>query len=225
MEGTNSIYITSDAIIDYPLSLCLYFLDHKDEYMYELPSFLDKNKFDLNLMKFKRMYWIDYIGDLIVQKEDKPFARVLIDGMISKIVHKDLFGSNYKYIVFTDTVKRFINGSNLFGGGNLISKTIKPLDGIGIKEEIKFLQETFENINIDTTPPEEVQTDKYGRFIFGYYKEAIRYNFNAPRSIVFMNYRENMDPNNINRLHPEAVIQLGDIHDLRVMEAYDKKEN
>ena len=230
MKGTNCVYITSDAIIDYPLSLCKYIISHSNmdkEYEENVFSkYINKPKlFDMNLFKFKRCYGFEHIASMIMSEENHKFCRELVEGLVFKgYLTEALFDDDYKYIVLTDTTKRLIRGSSILGEGKLISNTVRPM--IGTVQEKEFLKSTFKNITIDDRPPEEVDTDSYGRFIFGDYREAIKYKYNCPRSIVLMNYRENMDPNNIERLHPEVVVELGDIHNLLVMEAYDiKKEN
>lgn len=90
--------------------------------------------------------------------------------------------------------------------------------------EINYIRKTFEDkTKVILGDRKSIDTSDYGRIIVGDYREALEYNFEAPKSIVVMNFRENFTSTDMTTLQIELLTKLGDIHTIEVMTAFDVK--
>ena len=78
---------------------------------------------------------------------------------------------------------------------------------------------------VEKCPASEIDMGKYSRLITGYYKNALMYELEEPKSILIVNFRENFTEKDITMLQPELVIRLGDIHDIQIISAYAEEIN
>ena len=61
---------------------------------------------------------------------------------------------------------------------------------------------------------------KYGRLIVGDVMDSLEYVFEEPKSIVTLDFRENMSKDDITLIRSEPIIMLGDINEFTVISAY-----
>lgn len=210
--GYNSILFDFYSLIDMKLSY-INFL--KNEYKDHSLNGFDKNKImnmDIEQWKFNRIYGVTDI-----------FSSVLTDDVLLK--HSDtVFDSLYRRdeeIIFKNQY------SVLTSMVDLIKAYKKAGDGI-IKTTIRcdsYEQKTFiENIidkpTVIVQDKTKVNMSNYTRLVVGYYKDALKYILNEPKSILVLNFRENFTKDNMELLNPELVINLGDINDIQVVSAY-----
>ena len=103
--------------------------------------------------------------------------------------------------------------------GNGIIKTVVRCDN---QDQVDFLHSIDRSITTTISTREDIYMGKYARVIVGHYSSALKYNFEEPKSILILNFRENYNAKDNTLLHPELVINLGDIHDIRVISAYQE---
>lgn len=124
-----------------------------------------------------------------------------------------------KYAVFT-RAETLISAYNKAGNG-VVQNYILCNDS----KEKQFLQQRGINATYIIGKHEEIEMqDKYSRIISGDFRFLLKVNYGGPKSIVILNYRENFLEEDMTILRPELVILLGDIHDIKVFQAYSSLE-
>ena len=217
-KGFNSILFDIDSIVDKENSLLKFFyITYKDSI--HMDNFMDISKLigvSNDTFKFERMYGQESIfRKLLLRQEDKDRYETLIDLFFERD-QKDIFDSK---CAFTTAMLTMISAYKKAGNG--IIKTAVRCDN---QDQVDFLHTLDRDIIAFVSTREDVYMGKYGRLIIGHYSSALAYNLDEPKSILILNYRENYNVKDNTLLNPELVINLGDIHDIRVISAYQEDE-
>ena len=101
-------------------------------------------------------------------------------------------------------------------GNGTISTAIRCSDEI----EEKCIRSFDKDVNIETCERKDVDMSKYGRLIIGDAMGAMEYTLKEPKSIVVLDFRENMAKDDITLIRPEPIVMLGDINEFTVISAY-----
>lgn len=217
-NAINSILIEMDALIDYKLSY-INNLIHTGRINATDNFNKDLMNMDINTLKFYRMNYPKKLSRLIMNKDkwDDDTAEDVFNLLLERD-HDDIFSDNYKYVITTD-ISRLISAYNKAGNG-VVKVAVRA--SYYSEEEIKWLNNTYSNIDVINDIPHNIDMHQFSRLIVGDYKTALEYDIEGqPKSIIVMNYRDNFDAHDISLLNPELIINLGDIHDIRVMKAYN----
>jgi hypothetical protein len=167
-------------------------------------------------LKFERMYGSESIfRKLLVRQEDKDRYETLINLFFERD-QKDIFEGDY---AFKTAMLTIISAYKKAGNGMI--KTAVRCDN---QNQVDFLRTIDRDIVAFISDREDVFMSKYGRLVVGHYASAMKYNFNEPKSILILNFRENYNSKDNTLLNPELVINLGDIHDIRVISAYQEDD-
>lgn len=78
--------------------------------------------------------------------------------------------------------------------------------------------------NIIICGRDEIDTNKYGTYVFGFIKDALEYDFETPKNIRILNFRTNFDKDHSDILKPEYAMPLTDIHTLEIVDAYREED-
>lgn len=211
-KGFNAILFEADSVIDKEISV-LNFIKHEYSDYRDIP-FLDMIKIlssTLESFKYFRINGITNLFYSLTKDVDYTFSRNLLNNIYEQYEEEIL----KKYMVTTDMAS-LIRAYGKAGNG-IIKSTIR----CDTNKQQAALQDMFPNANIIVTPRTSINTDDYGRFIFGDCKSLFDYDFDKPKSILIMNFRENFSDDDITLLNPELVIRFGDIHSIEVISAYN----
>lgn len=221
MSSHNSIIIDFSAIVDIEISIIRFIIntcDFKDD-----PEFMHRvNDINKNL-KFARTFNPkgiirevfhgpndSYLTDHLKYLEDRD---KFYNSKEEEILNND------NYVMITD-IKHLISAYAKTGDGTI--KTTLRCDN---NLQYNFLKSKFPNSTILMTPLESIDMSEYARIISGDYRNLLKVNYPGPKSIVITNFRENFTDEDISMLRPELIINLGDIHDIKVIPAYRFDEN
>lgn len=221
MSTNNSILIDISAILDIEISVIRFIINTSD--FKEDPDFINRvNKINKDL-KFARIFNTKgiirevfhgpndvYLTDHLKYLEDRD--------KFYNSKEKEIL-SNDNYFMITD-IKYLISAYNKTGNGTI--KTTLRCDN---NLQYDFLKTHFPDSTIIITPLESVDMNEYARIISGDYRNLLKVKYPGPKSIVITNFRENFTDEDISMLRPELIINLGDIHDIKVIPAYRFDEN
>lgn len=217
-KGFNSILFDFDSIVDIELSLLKFFYGIYRHSSY-MDTFMDIHRLvgmSDDTLKFERMYGTESIfKKLLVRQEDKDRYETLINLFFERD-QKDIFDGGY---AFKTAMLTIISAYKKAGNG--LIKTAVRCDN---QHQVDFLHSIDRDIVAFISNREDVFMSKYGRLIVGHYSSALEYNFEEPKSILILNFRENYNAKDNTLLNPELVINLGDIHDIRVISAYQEDD-
>lgn len=215
-KGFNSILFDFDSIVDKELSLLKFFYAvYRDSSF--IDDFMDIRKMigvSDDTLKFERMYGKDSLfNKLLTKQENKDRYEDLINLFFDRD-QKDIFNGGHAF-----TTAMVIMLSAYKKAGNGIIKTAVRCDN---QDQVDFLHSIDRSITAIISDREDVCMSKYGRLIVGHYSNALKYNLEEPKSILILNFRENYNADDNTLLNPELVINLGDMHDIRVISAYQE---
>lgn len=212
-KGSNAILFEVDSVIDKEISV-LNFIKHEYSDYYKDTSLFDMIEILSSTLESFKYFRINGISNLfysLTKDVDYALSRNLLNNIYEQYEEEILD----KYMVTTDMVSLI----RAYGkAGNGIVKSAIRCD---TNKQQAVLQEMFPNANIIVAPRTSIDTDDYGRFIFGDCKNLFDYDFDKPKSILIMNFRENFSEDDITLLNPELVIRFGDIHSIEVISAYN----
>lgn len=215
-NGFNSILFDFDSIIDIELSLLKFFYGIYRHSSY-MDNFMEIHKLvgmSDDTLKFERMYGSESIfRKLLVRQEDKDRYETLISLFFDRD-QSDIFDGGY---AFKTAMLTMISAYKKAGNGMI--KTAVRCDN---QHQVDFLRNIDRDITAFVSSREDVIMSKYGRLIVGHYSSALGYKFGEPKSILILNFRENYSAKDNTLLNPELVINLGDIHEIRVISAYQE---
>lgn len=212
-KSLNSILFDFYSIIDIEMSLINYL---RKEYRDNEFQYFDKCKIlyhPINDLRTERFYGKEYF-----------FKSLLInDSYIDKyieILNKFIKENEYDILQNANITiaSSLIQGFKSVGDG-----LIKTHIQCETKAQKEFIEKIFPNIDIEFCKKEDIDTDNYSRFVIGYWKDALRYNIESPKSILISNYRENFTEKDSTLLHGELIISLGDINDIKIISLYKKE--
>lgn len=212
MKGQNSVLFEFGSIVDKTLSVIEYLRKYIKEYG-EIDGF-DVSKIGDNL-KFRRMF--DYNCSLFNACCTSDIFKNNSDAILNALYKRDS-----DIILFDkDNPPVFTNALNLIK--SYISVGNNSIFNIAVRcdtdEEEKCINEINQSIKVERCNRHDINMDLYGRIVCANYKEAMEYNIDSPKSIVLMNFSENFETSN--ELKTEFIIALGDINEIKVMQAYN----
>lgn len=217
-KGFNYILFDFDSVIDKEISLLIYFYKaHRfSEKMSKFMQIRQLVGVQPKTLEFGRMYAkTSLFQELLISQEDKDRYEVLMELFFERD-QKDIFDTQSAYL----TSSLSLISAYRKAGDGVISTAVRCDN----KDQVDFLKSLDPNINAFISKIEDVDMSKYARLIVGNYKTALKYNLNEPKSIVVLNFSENFDQRDRTLLQPELLINLGDIHDIRVASAYQEEK-
>lgn len=217
-KGFNSILFDFDSIVDREISLLKFFYKvygdsvHMDNFM-DIGQIIGVSD---DTLKFERMYGKESMfRKLLIKQENKDMYEKLIELFFDRD-QKDIFETGCAFITAMITMI-----SAYKKAGNGVIRTAVRCDN---QNQVDFLHTIDRDIVAFVSKREDVNMGKYGRFIVGHYSSALEYKLDEPKSILILNFRENYNAEDNTLLNPELVINLGDIHDIRVISAYQEDD-
>lgn len=217
-KGFNSILLDFDSIVDREISLLKFFYKIYRDSAY-MDDFMDIRYLigiSDDVLKFERMYGQESLfKKLLTKQENKDMYERLIELFFDRD-QKDIFETG---CAFTTAMVTMISAYKKAGNG--VIRTAVRCDN---QDQVDFLHSLDRDIVAFVSTRANVNMGKYGRFIVGHYSSALEYKLDEPKSILILNYRENYNAQDNTLLNPELVINLGDIHDIRVISAYQEDE-
>lgn len=212
-KGFNSILLDFFSVVDMELSLINFIV----------------NEYKNSKLKFFNLEKINYIkntNDLIKARSNNEIGlfETIFVNTTNKDIHNIMMKLYYdnesiildKYAVTTN-MKILIRAYQVAGGGAI--KTTVRCDN---ETQKKFIQTTIGSTSIIICEREKVDMDNYGRLVIGYYRDALQYECESPKSILILDHRENFQKEDSTILQPELIINLGDIHSIKITWAYNK---
>lgn len=217
-KGFNSILFDFNSIVDREISLLKFFYKIYRDSTY-MDDFMDIGQIigvSDDTLKFERMYGKDSMfRNLLIKQVDKDRYETLINLFFERD-QKDIFDTG---CAFTTAMVTMLSAYKKAGNG--VIKTAVRCDN---QDQVDFLHSIDRDIVAFISKREDVYMGKYGRFIVGHYSSALEYKLDEPKSILILNFRENYNAEDNTLLNPELVINLGDIHDIRVISAYQEDD-
>lgn len=217
-KGFNSILFDFDSVVDREISLLKFFYKVYRDSVY-MDDFMDIGHLigvSDDVLKFERMYGQESLfKKLLIKQENKDTYEKLIELFFDRD-QKDIFETG---CAFTTAMITMISAYKKAGNG--VIRTAVRCDS---QDQVDFLHSLDRDIVAFVSKREDVNMGKYGRFIVGHYSSALEYKLDEPKSILILNYRENYNAQDNTLLNPELVINLGDIHDIRVISAYQEDD-
>lgn len=211
-KGFNSILLDFFSIVDVELSLINFI---SSEYKHSKLKFFNLDKLndirDSNdLIKARTNNELGLFESIFVNTTDKDIHDIMMKLYYD---HESIILEKY---AITTNMKILIRAYQLAGSG-AIKTTVRCDNDI----QKRFIQ-TIGNVSTIICEREKVDMDNYGRLIIGYYKDALQYECESPKSILILDYRENFQKEDNTLLQPELIINLGDIHSIKIAWAYGK---
>lgn len=213
-KGFNSILFDFDSIIDIELSIIRWIAaEYRDE---KLDKF-DKHRLlytSLEDMKFMRVfgyYGQDLFRSLITDKEYQNKYKDVLKSIYNEYANEIL---NNKTMIKT-SMHSLVRAYAKAGNGT-ISTAIRCSNDI----EEKCIRSFDGDVVIEKCERKDVDMSKYGRLIIGDALGCMDYAFREPKSIVVLDFRENMAKDDITLIRPEPIVMLGDINEFTVISAY-----
>lgn len=213
-KGFNSILFDFDSVIDIELSVIRWLANtYKDS---ELDNF-DKHRLlhtSLDDMEFMRVFGYkgeDLFRSLITNEELKDKYIEILNSFYNEYESEILSKDNMMKTSMTNLISAYRKAGN-----GTISTAIR----CDSEEQKKCIRSFDSIVPIELCERKDVDMSKYGRLIVGNVFDPMEYIFKEPKSIVVLNFRENMSVDNITLLRPELIISLGDINDFDVISSY-----
>lgn len=217
-KGFNSILFDFDSLIDKEISLIKYFIGEYRENVFIL-DFMDMPKaMSLNNdnLRFERLYGSDDLfKSLLFHQSHKDQYEELIKQFFERD-QKDIFEKGY---AFQTTMPILISAYKKAGNG--IIKTAVRCDN---QDQVDYLKKIDRDINAFISERKDVNMSLYGRLFVGNWQTALEYEYEEPKSIVLLNFRENFDKKDSTILKPELIINLGDVNKLEIASAFREDE-
>lgn len=210
-KGFNSILFDFYSLVDIKLSLIKFLAD---EYKDTALDNFDKHKLVYtkhNEWIFQRVYGPEDVFKSILREDLKGKSDEIFKQLLEKF-EKEVYSE--KYLVPTD-ISNLISAYRKAGNG--IIKTSVRCD---TELQKKYIASKYPECIIDFGKREDINMSKYARVIVGFYRDALEYRLEEPKSILVLNFRENFEDKDITLLKPELVINLGDVNDISVASAY-----
>ena len=204
--GFNSILFEFDSIVDKELSIIKLLSEQYSEI--KGLNLTKMRETGIDRLKIDRV--INPSGTLKIYFEDKDID---VNDWMAQFIEKrekDIL----EYAVQTDMTK-LLKGYKDVGNG-VIRTAVRCNNTI----ESSYIKKNF-NTSVIIEDRKNINTSDYGRFIVSNYKQALEYEFEEPKSILVLNFRENFTLEDNTLLNPELVISLGDINDIEVIPAFD----
>lgn len=210
--GYNSILFDFYSLIDIKLSY-INFL--KNEYQDHSLNGFDKNKImniDIEQWKFNRIYGVtDIFSSVLTSSTLLKHSDTVFDSLYRRD-EEIIFKNQYSMLTsMVDLIKAYKKA-----GDGIIKTTIR----CDSYEQKTFIENIIDKPTVIVQDKTKVNMSNYTRLVVGYYKDALKYILNEPKSILVLNFRENFIKDNMELLNPELVINLGDINDIQVVSAY-----
>lgn len=220
MPSTNNVIFDLSAIIDIEMSIFKFLLKNKN-IACELNDVIDMDRY--NICREKK--YTD--KDLMYNRTQGPHGllREFIKPMkLNEYLSlRDTLYESLKDVLLTDEYASFTRAETLIDAYNVTGNGIIQSTILCSAEEKRFLQKHIQaNYLVDIH--ENIDMKDKSRIISGDFRNLMKVNFEGPRSIVIVNYRENFLEEDITIPRPELVITLGDIHDIKVFQAYSLGE-
>lgn len=213
-KGFNSILFDFDSIIDIELSIIRWIAsEYRDE---KLDKF-DKHRMlytSLDDMKFMRVlgyHGQDLFKSFIIDEEYKSKYKDVLK-MIYEEYSKEILTE--KFIVKT-AMSSLIKAYAKAGNGT-ISTAIRCDNEIE-KDCIRLFDK---DAKIEICSRKDIDMSNYGRLIVGDALSSMEYTINEPKSIVVLDFKENMNKDDITLIRSEPIVMLGDINEFTVISAY-----
>lgn len=223
MAANNAILFDSSAIIDIETSIFLVLLSDS-RFIEGLDDIINIHDYNMNRKRIKEHLYP--VEDMKYNRVNHPF------GLLRQILYAEISLSDYlslrdtlyesfKEIMFKNNFTLFTQAKTLIAaykkaGNGVITTSILCKDA----EEKQFLQKHIDSDFIIGKPEDTPVCEKYSQIISGDFRNLLKFNYTSPMNITMLNFRENFLETDISVPRPELVISLGDIHDIKVMEAY-----
>lgn len=220
MTSSNNVLFDFSAIIDTEMSIFKFLLKNRD-IACELKEVIDIDKYNICREK------VHTEKSLIYDRTQGPHGllREFIKPMkLNEYLSlRDALYSSLQDVLLTDEYAEFTRARIVISAYNKTGNGIIQSTILCSSEEKKFLQKHIHaNYLIDIH--ENIDMSNISRIISGDFRNLLKVKLNGPRSIVILDYRENFLEEDITIPRPELVITLGDIHDIKVFQAYNLAE-
>lgn len=217
-KGFNSILFDFDSLIDKEISLIKYFIGEYRDNVFIL-DFMDMTKarsMNNDNLRFERLYGSDDLFRSLLQHQShKDQYEELIKQFFNRD-QKDIFTKGY---AFQTTMPILISAYKKTGNG--IIKTAVRCDN---QDQVDYLKNIDRDINVFISERKDVNMSLYGRLFVGNWQTALEYEYEEPKSIVVLNFRENFDKKDSTILKPELIINLGDVNKIEIASAFREDE-
>lgn len=213
-KGFNSILFDFDSIIDIELSTIRWIAT---EYRDDKLDHFDKHRLlytpieDMKFMRVMGYHGQDLFRSLIVGDEYKECYRTILDSIYNEYQKEILSEKN----IIKTSMHALVRGYKKAGSGT-ISTAIRCRNDI----EEQCIRSFDNEVSIEKCERKDVDMGKYGRLIIGDVMDSLEYVFKEPKSIVILDFRENMSKDDITLIRSEPIIMLGDINEFTVISAY-----
>ena len=219
MPSQNSVLFDFSSLVDIEMSLFKCIIDNPD-IARSLDDVIDMDKYNVcrtsPIVEEKlRMDRCQNVRGLLREfLKPLPLNEYLsLRDALYQSLQNFMFGKN-DYISFTNVVR--LIGAYAKAGHDVIKTSI-----VCSREEKIFLLNYFNTNFIHDNLEDIKMDDNFSRVISGDFRNLLRIDYGGPKSIIVLNYRENFLEQDSTILRPELVITLGDIHDIKVMHAYN----
>lgn len=226
MAMNNSILFDSSSIIDIETSLFIFLLS--DSRLTEGISEV------INIDEYNRIRKIikDHtynIGDIKYDRINYPYGllrRILKPMSLADYLSlRDTLCESLKELMFKKNGTILTRAKTLIAaykkaGNGIIATSILCKDAI----EKQLLQRYIDCEFIIGEAQDIPICEKYSQIISGDFRNLLKFKYTTPMNITMLNFRENFLEDDITIPRPELVITLGDIHDIKVMEAYTSSD-
>ena len=217
-KGFNSILFDFDSLIDKEISLIKYFIGEYRENLF-MQDFMDLHKamsMNNDNLRFERLYGSkDLFQSLLLHQEHKDQYEELIKQFFNRD-QRDIFEKGY---AFKTTMPILISAYKKAGNG--VIRTAVRCDN---QDQVNYLKSIDRDMNVFISERKDVNMSIYGRIFVGNWQTALEYEYEEPKSIVVLNFRENFDTKDSTILKPELIINLGDVNKIEIASAFREDE-
>lgn len=221
MSSQNSVLFDFSAIIDVEMSIYKFLLKNK-EVVDELTDIIDIDKYNIRRA--------NHYDEKAIMRKRVNGPRGLLREILKPIALneylslRDALYESLKSVILQDEYASFTRARILISAYNKTGNGIIQSTILCDSEEKQFLQKYIQANYIIGTHNDVQMQDKYSRIISGDFRNLLKVDYGGPKSIAVLDYRENFLEEDMTILRPELVINLGDIHDIKVFQAYSLVE-
>lgn len=213
-KGFNSILFDFDSVIDIELSIIKWIAkEYRDEKLekFNKHRLLYTSLDDMKFMRVLGYYGQDFFRSLIIDREYQDKYKDVLKSIYKEYQEEILTESNIVKTSMHSLIRAYAKAGN-----GTISTAIRCSNEI----EKKCIRSFDTDVVIELCEKKDVDMSKYGRLIIGDAMSAMEYTLKEPKSIVVLDFRENMARNDITLIRPEPIVMLGDINEFSVISAY-----